>query len=195
MAKDPIKTLEEMISGLEGKVTEVVRKHSVRLWRITVQQHMAGPTSSTSVSKRTGTLARGVSAEEPKSIGGVITGGIKIASKYARTHIGPKGSSVIIKPKTKQFLAIPLQAAKTAAGVARGGPRSGIFGPTFIAKGIIFGYSGGTKKSTGGHIIPLFVLKKQVIIPRRIDPRLDLLKKIEKGFKEDLKQAIKPGSA
>lgn len=191
MAKDPIQELEKIISGLEAKVIRVVKKHSARLWRITLQQHMAGPTSGSSVSKRTGDLARSTRAEEPKRSGSVITGGIRIASKYGRVHIGPKGSKVTIRPKNAKFLAIPLAAAKTAAGVARGGPRSGIWGPTFIAKGIIFGYSGGTKKSTGAKPIPLFVLKNQVIIPRRIDPRLDLLMKVKQGFKDDLKQVMK----
>ena len=75
-------------------------------------------------------------------------------------------------------LAIPLDAARTASGVARGGPRdTGVFGKTFIAISkagnlIIFGkavYKSGKRKGQAhGKIVPLFVLKKQVTVPVRV---------------------------
>ena len=90
-------------------------------------------------------------------------------------------------------VAIPLAAAKTAAGVARGGPLSGIWGPTFIAKGIIFGFSGGTKATQSKTPIPLFVLKRSVVVPRRIFPKEHLLDWAKPKFMADLSQIVKVG--
>ena len=193
MAKDPIQTLDRIVSQLESRVMDVVNKHSKKLWRITVSEHMAGPTGSSSVEKRTGKLARSVRAIPAYTQGGRVIGGEMIGEKYGRVHIGPRGSTFIIRPKNRQFLTIPLDAAKTGAGVARAGATSSIWGPTFIAKGIIFGYSGGTKGTASKSPIPLFVLKRQVVVPRRIDPNLDLLAKVKPDFIADLKKVVSPG--
>ncbi|MBU4356587.1 MAG: hypothetical protein KJ822_14795, partial [Proteobacteria bacterium] len=118
---------------------------------------------------------------------------LSFGAEYAWIHIGPAGSQVTIRPKNKKFLAIPLAAAKTAAGVARGGPLSGIWGPTFIAKGIIFGFSGGTKTTQSKTPIPLFVLKRSVVVPRRIHPKEHLLDWAKPKFLADLSQIVKVG--
>jgi hypothetical protein len=73
--------------------------------------------------------------------------------------------------------------------VARGGPLDGIWGQTFIAKGVIFGFSGGTKASASKVPIPLFALKRSVSIPRRVDPKADLIPWIKSHFLADLKAA------
>ncbi len=82
---------------------------------------------------------------------------------YAKVHFGPRGSEVKIVPIKAKMLAIPLAAGKTGAGVARGGPTSGIWGPTkcFRSKAgnlIIWGYQTGKaamgpgrRTVTGGH--------------------------------------------
>lgn len=72
-----------------------------------------------------------------------------------------------IRPKKGRYLTIPLDAAKTAAGVARGGAR--MFDNTFVQKSragnlIIF-------QKKGDRIIPLFVLKESVRIPKRLGLR------------------------
>jgi hypothetical protein len=85
---------------------------------------------------------------------------------YARIHEGwPDGrASTTIRPVSAQYLAIPLDAAKTPAGVPRGPPRG--FSDTFVRLSkrgnlLIF------QKVGKGAIVPLFLLRKEVIIPAR----------------------------
>ncbi len=207
MAKDPLQNLQSLSDQLEARVRRVVEKHSNRLQAVTLKEHLSGPTGSSSVSRRTGGLARSVEARKPEVSGTKISGGISLSQKYAPVHIGPRGSRVTIRPRSKRFLAIPTDFAKTAAGVPKGPPLSPIWGPTFIAKGVIFGYAAGAGGSSEGSrqrraagekigkqsIIPLFILKSQVVVPRRIDPQADLLAKIKPGFYEDLKKVMLPG--
>ena len=94
--------------------------------------------------------------------------------KYARIH--EEGG--VVRPVRSRFLAIPLEAAKTAAGVSRAvSPRD--FKDTFVRKGIIWQrLAPGAKAPRGAssnladraQIVPLFVLKRQV----KIEPRLGI---------------------
>jgi hypothetical protein len=191
MPKDPIKTLDQIIQGLVPKVKQVVETHSKRMWERAVSYHLTGGTGPDRLARRTGTLARSTRALEVRLEGNKVVGGLAFGAKYAKVHIGPAGSTFTIKPKNKQFLAIPLPAAKTAAGVARGGPLDGIWGPTFIAKGVIFGFSGGTKGTQSKTPIPLFALKRSVVVPRRVDPKTHLLDWVKPQFLADLGKVAK----
>ena len=193
MAKNPVITLDQIIKLLSPKVVQVVKEHSVRLWQQVIIRHLTGGTTSDRLGRRSGALARSTRPLPVKMEGSKVTGGLSFGAGYAWTHIGPAGSQVTIRPKNKRFLAIPLAAAKTAAGVARGGPLSGIWGPTFIAKGIIFGFSGGTKGTQSKTPIPLFVLKRSVVVPRRIFPKEHLLDWAKPKFMADLSQIVKVG--
>jgi hypothetical protein len=180
---------------------------------------MSGP-GDNSLAKRTGTAARSIHLD-PAAL---EVGGTLVAAKlyagviYAKVHFGPRGSEVTIVPIKAKMLAIPLAAAKTGAGVARGGPTSGIWGPTkcFRSKAgnlIIWGYKTGKadmgtrqKTVTGGQgnavslsyaqkamkegeLIPLFVLKDSVVIKRRIDPKVDLVQWAKPILTEEIKKA------
>jgi len=193
MAKDPVTNLDRIIKGLVPKVKQVVQEHSKRLWDHTVSRHLAGGTASDRLGRRTGALARSTRPLQVRLVGSKVTGGLAFGAKYAGVHIGPAGSQVTIRPKNKKFLAIPLPAAKTAAGVARGGPLDDIWGPTFIAKGIIFGFSGGTKGTQSKTPIPLFVLKRSVVVPRRVHPKEHLLDWAKPQFMADLSKIVKVG--
>ncbi|MFZ5451616.1 MAG: hypothetical protein ACOZF2_07070 [Thermodesulfobacteriota bacterium] len=192
MAKDPVMSLDQIIKGLAPKVKKVVQENSKRLWEYTVSRHLAGGTAADRLARRSGTLARSTRPLSVAMEGNKITGGLGFSAKYAGVHIGPAGSQVTIRPKNKKFLAIPLPAAKTAAGVARGGPLDGIWGPTFIAKGVIFGFKKGTKKEYQSPI-PLFVLKRSVVVPRRVDPDVHLLNWIKPQFLADLSKVAEVG--
>uniref|UniRef100_A0A7V4G8Q0 Tail protein n=1 Tax=Desulfobacca acetoxidans TaxID=60893 RepID=A0A7V4G8Q0_9BACT len=190
MAKDPVTSLDHIIKGLVPKVKKVVEDNSKRLWDRTVSRHLTGGTGPDRLARRSGTLARSTRPLKVRVEGSKVTGGLAFGAEYAGVHIGPGGSQVTIRPKNKKFLAIPLPAAKTAAGVPRGGPLDGIWGPTFIAKGVIFGFKKGTKREHKNPI-PLFVLKRSVVVPRRVDPKGHLLDWVKPAFVQDLSQLVK----
>lgn len=191
MPKDPVKSLDQIIQGLVPQVKKVVEHHSKRLWDRTVTRHLTGGTAADRLARRSGTLARSTRPLKVRVEGSKVVGGLAFGAKYAKVHIGPGGSTFTIRPRNKKFLAIPLAAAKTAAGVPRGGPLDGIWGPTFISKGVIFGFSGGTKASQSHKPIPLFVLKRSVVVPRRVDPKAHLLDWVKPQFLADLAQVAK----
>jgi len=126
----------------------------------------ATDTTATATAVRTGRLRALVThvvkraANAVELVMGYLSGQSGGALKYAR--IQEYGG--VITPKNRSLLAIPLAAAKTSAGVPRGGPRS--FPNTFVAKSkagnlLIF------QKTGKDGITPLFVLKDRVTIPAR----------------------------
>lgn len=65
-----------------------------------------------------------------------------------------------------------------------------MWGSTFIAKGVIFGYKGAaTVAGKAREIVPLFVLKKSVTVRRRIFPS-QLFVKIRPAIEKDIKEAL-----
>lgn len=217
--KDPITSLKKIEQAIIAKAIQAVNATGKRIEEKLLREHMSGP-GDNSLAKRTGTAARSIHLEPAA----VEAGGTLVAAKlyagviYARVHFGPRGSEVTITPVKAKMLAIPLAAAKTGAGVARGGPTSGIWGPTkcFRSKAgnlIIWGYKTGKadmgtrqKTVTGGQgnavslsyakkamkegeLIPLFVLKDSVVIKRRIDPKVDLAQWAKPILTEEIKKA------
>ena len=177
-----IEKIQRMTVDLQGKAVQIVNKHTAQVWRNLIDK-MRGGTSSDTLGRRTGNLVQSTRPLDIQVDGGRITGGVVVGEKYAVVHIGPRGSVYTIRPTNKQFLTVPLDAAKTSAGVARGhmeGPPWTFLGmPTFIKKGVIFGVQG------KGQIVPLFVLKSQVEVPRRIDMQEDILEPIRPNLVAD----------
>jgi len=191
MAKDPIKTLEWLIKDAEIKAARLIDQTITEMVQVLQTEHLTGGTSPTSLAHRTGKLARGIAPIKAMVKGAKVIGAIRSSEKYTKVHFGPRGTTFKIVPKHSKFLAIPTEHAKTAAGVARGRPRDNIWGPTFIRGGVIYGYSGGTRASEGTRPIPLFVLKSSVLVPRRVDPKKDLIARFRNQFFERLKQITK----
>jgi len=116
--------------------------------------------TSRNLKRRTGQLARSWALPEMRIAFQNITMTFVNEAKYAR--IQEEGGT--ITAKNVKFLAIPLDAAKTAAGVARIGPRDLPGRQTFVAKGIIFFKSSkNDPKPT-----PMFALKESVTLPPRM---------------------------
>lgn len=139
-------------------------------------RYLSGGTTTDRLAVRTGRLraAFGMEVQQQGSgvqarIGYILPQGRQgggDALVYARIHEGwPDGrASTTMRPRNAQYLAIPLAAAKTPAGVARGGPRD--FPDTFVQRSrqgtlILFQQVG------SGGIVPLFILKREVVIPAR----------------------------
>jgi hypothetical protein len=113
-----------------------------------------------------------------------VVAGQKLKYAWAQEEGG------VIKAKNARFLAIPLDAAKTAAGVARFGPRqieSAGYTGSFVKGGILYG-------KQGDRIVPLFVFKRSVTLPKRafMKPALAAMQpRIRAGFMSVLDRAVK----
>ena len=121
--------------------------------------------------------------------GGIAIGGTTIP--YAKVLIGsPRGKATTITPKNAKALAIPTKFARTAKGVPRGGPLDPIWGITFIANSMIFGYQRGTKRQYA-RPVPLFILKKSVVVKTKIDPKVDVINIIVPQIRTEVRKLIK----
>lgn len=174
--------LRQYLKTVEPKVIRFFREAFVLSSRATADylknERLTGGTSKTRLAVRSGRLRSSTRPIPVKQKGSSkITAGVQFGTIYAKTHIGPEGGETVIRPKRKQWLTIPLAAAKTEAGVLRGGARSGRWGFTFIKRSddgtpIIYGQMrrqrGRRVGQVHGEVVPLFVLKKQVRVPVRI---------------------------
>jgi hypothetical protein len=189
-----VKGLDTFKKGVIRNLITIARKYL----RMGVQdlkiKHMSGPTSPTSVKSLTGALKRSVHIIEPTLTGQKITGGITIGDKdtpYVRVHVGsPRGKETVIKAAPGKALAVPTKFAMTAKGKPRGKPLDPIWGITFIASNMIWGYQRGTKREYA-HPKPLFILKKSVVERTRIDPKEDFVKVILPPLRKELKMLVK----
>lgn len=217
--KDPIATLEKIEQGIIAKALQAVNRTGRKVEEKLLREHMSG-LGDNSLARRTGAAARSIHLDPAAVEAGSTTIAAKLYAGviYAKVHFGPRGSEVKIVPIKAKMLAFPLAAAKTGAGVARGGPTSGIWGPTkcFRSKAgnlIIWGYQTGQaamgtrqKTVTGGQgnavslayarramnqgeLVPLFVLKDSVVVKRRIDPIVDLIQWAKPILTEEIKKA------
>jgi hypothetical protein len=217
--KDPIAALEKIEQGIIAKAIQAVNNTGRKVEEKLLREHMSGP-GDNSLARRTGAAARSIHLEPAALEVGSTTISAKLYAGviYARVHFGPRGSEVKIVPIKAKLLAIPRAAAKTGAGVARGGPTSGIWGPTkcFRSKAgnlIIWGYQTGkaamgTRQKTvtsgqgnavslsyarrvmnQGELVPLFVLKDSVVVKRRIDPMVDLVQWAKPVLTGEIKKA------
>lgn len=157
---------DQLIPQVAGRVLTTRLMQAVTYAK---ERYLTGGTTSDRLAVRSGVLRAAFMSRVTLSAGGAqgqIGYAQGPASAYAATHEGwpNRRSSTTIKAKKTQYLAIPLAAAKTPAGVARGRPRD--FPNTFVARSkrgalLIF------QRTGKGTIMPLFLLKKEVIIPAR----------------------------
>jgi len=130
---------------------------------LVIERALKGNLSGALLRVRSGRLRSSIGSRvdtEEAGLVGRIGSGVRQGERVRYATIQELGGT--IRPRLKQFLTIPLDAAKTASGVARGKARD--FDDTFIQKStsgnlIIF-----QNKGRNG-IVPLFALKKSVDIP------------------------------
>jgi len=186
------KKLLDLVKKMIQATIDTIDK-DMPLWSTYIlQNHLTGGTSSTRLKKVTGRLSGSMRPLPTKLKSDGIYGGLEFGTRYAGIHIGRMGDVTTIRSnRPGGYLAIPLEAAKTTTGRTRAAPRDPMWGSTFIAKGIIFGYKGGKVKTAGKirDIVPLFKLKKSVRVPVRVDA-LKLVQWIKPKLEKDLSEAI-----
>ena len=155
--KETVKALNKLGSNLPAALESTMQQIMFFL-QATIQREKL---SGSPLKVRTGRLRSSIT-NLVQRVGNVIIGIVGTNVRYGAIH----EFGGVIRPKSSKYLAIPLDAAKTPSGVARGGPRS--FQNTFVRKTqagnlIIFGKPNpGAKEAE-----PLFILKKFVRIPAR----------------------------
>jgi len=142
------------------------------------------------LTRRSGQLGRSLKGTVNIS-GGHIQGKLTTDAVHAPTH--EHGATIV--PKRVQWLTIPTEFAKTAAGVTRGGART--FSNTFFLKPGKGRTNPLIMQKQGKEVIPLFVLKKSVTIPARPFMRpsaMQTKKYIEEEIPKRIKRAMKGGT-
>lgn len=186
-SREVILRLEKYDEAVLDVAREVVTRGSRRLVRHIVSEHLRGGTTRTKLARRTGHLTQTTTEKKTQVSKAGIVGGVDFGAKYAGVHVGPKGQTTVINPKRAKFLTIPLDAAKTAAGVARGSARD--FENAFFIRSKAGNLLLVQRRSGSGGIVPLFVLKRQVSIQSRVHPE-DISKKVGPEIVEDLERKI-----
>jgi len=177
-----IKALRNKGSAISRNLYPTMQTITQRLRADIVSKKLSG----NPLKRRTGRLAQSITSLVTRTEKDII-GRVGTNVKYARLH--EYGGE--IKPKRAKWLTIPLAAAKTPAGVARGRARD--FENTFFK----FSSAGNLIlfQRRGDNIIPLFLLKKSVTIPKRsymgstLKENLNsITKMIKKAVKDGLKK-------
>lgn len=163
-----------LMEGLRKLMQTTVEAIKVDL----IAKHLTGGTTTTRLARRHGTLIRSlrsrVTGNKLETLSGMV-GFVDPGGVYATTHVfgtmSKGGSMPDIRSQSGRYMPIPLygSGAFTAGGKLRGGPQSGKFRDTFIRRMpsgqlIIFGKASGDRRPN-----PLFVLKKAVSVPPRVD--------------------------
>ncbi len=194
-----LQTLKDIPDKVLKRARQIIDVNSRVLQRYVRTEKLTGGTTSDRLKVRSGKLRASALPIKAEIMEDRVEGGVSFGTQYARVHIGPKGQETIIRPKNAKFLAIPLPAAMTGAGVSRGSPRQGPWGESFVketdGKLIVFGKMQISKGKRSGElrnqIVPLFLLLKSVKIKARVHPE-DLISWIEPKMREDfVKEGIK----
>lgn len=178
--------LEKLTGGILRAAGRVVERQSGLMTEYIKARHLGGGTSADRLAVRTGHMRRTTGPKRVAVRGKDIEGGVQFGAPYARVHVGRRGKETAISPKRARWLTIPLRAALTPAGGPRGS--AGDFPDTFFFRSRAGNLLLGQKTGKGG-LVPLFVLKKEVIVPARVHPE-DIVRVFAPRVKKDLEAEL-----
>ena len=161
---------EARLASAPGELKARVATELVRAGLLGVREAKHRATGNRGPSVRSGRLRASIKSvvDKPHLILWLQAGGRQVRYAAAQEY----GADIRAKGK---MLAIPLTAAKTAAGVSRGGPRTyGDLFPIRSKRGSLL-----LVRQDGGGIVPMFVLKDRVVIKARpyLRPGIEAAKK------------------
>lgn len=189
MLQDVIKNLEAIETNLDKRVAKVLNDMAFRIkQRVDSQEFIKWR------SKR-----KPIVVEKAKLVGDLMTAAVRGASGWTWGHvlIGPPGATTITAKSG--MLAIPTDFAQKGGGRGQPGPKS--YTGRKVFAGIIWGKAGWGGAGSGGglrqrraagekfkkhDLIPLFILKKSIVVRRRVIPA-DLIRWIQPQFLAALK--------
>jgi len=195
-----LKNLEDTLEGLSPKKATSVLNKGFKQAALLVERKLKLNLTGSILQRRSGHLRASIGSIVQTENGlpiARIGSGVRQGNRLPYADIQETGGTVY--PKTREYLTIPLKAAKTAAGVTRFSAQAVRAGATnykasFIRKGIIFGVIN-KGRSSKESIVPLFVLKRSVTIKpsryltiTRNETEQDAMKEMVKAAQE----AVKP---
>lgn len=183
--KDSPKLFHRILVDELGNQSEELASHII-------EKHLTGGTTDTKLAVRTGELRRRTKAVRVKQEGDTLKGGVTFGVKYASTHIGPRGQTTAIEPKSSSNLAIPVGPALTAGGVARYNSPRDVAGLQFIPAKRGAAHTGVMAMVKNGEVIPYFILKKSIEIKTRIHPE-EIIKARQNHIESRLNAALQRG--
>lgn len=163
--KDDLGRIKSTLSRLRVKDRQGVFMKSLTKATLEVESRLKTAVSNDKLRVRSGRLRSSIGSivtESGDSIIGLIGSGVRQGERVKYANIQETGG--IIKPKNTKYLAVPLPAALTPAGVLKKKPRE--WPDTFVMKsnnGNLLIVQRKGKRVT--RLVSLFVLKKQVRIP------------------------------
>ncbi len=179
------KELERRGKKLDDVLIKAMNRTTVILRKQVIKKHFSNVSKPTAraVRKQSGSLQKSIVFSRAKSVGGIVSANLQIKSPYGGVHVARdvKGKTRI---QGRPFLAIPTRFARNAAGVPIAPPLDARWKPTRIANGIIFG-------SLGGVQVPLFTLRRSVIVPQRVSMQTDVIVPGKRIYIQQLSQEIK----
>lgn len=171
-----LEELRKLNEGLAREVEAYRKRIGLEMWRALsiLEAEIIAKILASGLQRRTGHLLNSIGpSKSVRFEGSQVIGTIgPVGVVYAATH----EFGAVITPKRRQWLTIPLDAAKSSAGIPR------LSAPEAINQGAFFVMSRRgnlliAKARRGGGITPLFALKKMVKIPARPYLRPALLSK------------------
>ena len=185
-------TVEQFINklGRQRRITQdLLMKAIDRTTRIlrrqVIAKHFTNGPSPKSVQKRSGKLQKSIRFSKAQPVGNLgAVASFTIGTKYATTHVARKNRGKKRITARGGALAIPTDFARNAAGVPIAPPLDPRWAPTSIVNGIIFGQLGGSR-------VPLFTLRKSVVVPQRVSLFRDIIKPGEAILKQQIQAETK----
>lgn len=165
--------VKELQVRTRKRLREALKETAWRMYAYTVDTYLTG---GKGVKVRSGTLRRSTMPVYDERRGRFIAG-VSFGVKYAVAHVGKPGTFFEVRPRHAKFLAIPTKYARTPAGVSRYSSPLAL-SDTFIRGGVIY-------QRQGRRAVPMFILRRSVRIPRRIDSE-DILQQGVKYLEEVL---------
>ena len=188
--KQEARILRRRIDQINKLKVTALNKTLNQLKKMVITEHLSGPTTPSSVRKQSGTLSKSIVITKAALATGrfgrtVASATFTFTDPKAKVHIGKRGKRTKIRPVHGQFLAIPTSYARTKSGVPLGGPLNPRWGRTFVANDIIFG-----TKGRGKTALPLFTLRDEVVVPQRVDIKIDIVRPGEVIYKNHIEAGL-----